>query len=203
MARQNRVLPTGEIVAHPARGTMMGNRGILHDAHGQLGRARWRHPHWICCVLDFRNRQRPIMQPGRYTELFFLDEAVALAAGHRPCAECRRADYLRFRAIWEAEHGTVANAAALDRALHDSRVTRSRAQIRHAAPFRDLPDGAFVLMDGTAQLVLGDALHPFSPSGYGAPAAKPSGQADVLTPAPVITVLKAGFRPILHPSVAF
>ena len=98
MPRQNRVLPTGEIIAHPARGRFMGNRGILHDASGHLGRSRWKLMGWVTCVLDFKGRQRTVMSPGTYTELFFHDEAVALAAGHRPCAECRRADYRAYRA---------------------------------------------------------------------------------------------------------
>ena len=96
MPLQNRVTPGGEIIADPARGTLMGNRGILHDAGQRLGVARWRHPHWIYCRLSFKGRRRAVMAPGRYTELFFLDEASALAAGHRPCYECRREDFLRF-----------------------------------------------------------------------------------------------------------
>src|SRR5688500_15168681 len=98
MPLQNRVTPFGEIEAAPARGLFMGNRGILHDANQQLGRARWRHKSWVTCLLSFKDRRREVMAPRRYTELFFCDEAVALAAGHRPCAECRREDYERFRA---------------------------------------------------------------------------------------------------------
>ena len=197
MARQNRVLPTGDIIADPARGTLMGNRGVLHDAHGQLGRSRWRHPHWICCVLDFKNRQRRIMQPGRYTELFFLDEAVAFAAGHRPCAECRRADYTRFRALWEQAHGPVRNAAALDRALHRARVTRSRAQIRFDSPLDALPDGCFVMWQDRPHLVLGDTLRPYTPAGYGPAIPRPAALSVVLTPRPLVDVLAAGYRPSL------
>lgn len=105
--RQNRVLPTGEVVAIPDRGLFMGNRGILHDTEGRLGGARWKHPHWITCRLTINGRKRTLMAPGRYTELFFLDEAVACAAGHRPCAECRRAEWLTFRAIWAGIFGSV------------------------------------------------------------------------------------------------
>ncbi|MGB8623555.1 MAG: hypothetical protein WCD16_12105, partial [Paracoccaceae bacterium] len=105
MPLQNRVLPTGEIVVHPARADFMGNRGILHGGNRQLGTARWRHKTWITCLLSFKGRKRVPMTPGRYTELFFLDEAVALAAGHRPCAECRRADFLRYRDAWQAATG--------------------------------------------------------------------------------------------------
>jgi hypothetical protein len=174
-----------------------GNRGILHDAHGQLGRARWRHPHWICCVLAFRNRQRPIMQPGRYTELFFLDEAVALAAGHRPCAECRRADYTRFRDLWEQVHGPVPNAATLDRALHRTRVTRSRMQIRFESAFDALPDGCFVMWQDRPHLILGDTLRPYAPAGYGPAITRPATRGTVLTPRPLVDILAAGYRPAL------
>ena len=105
MPLQNRVSPLGEIVATAERGGLMGNRGILHDRDRRLGVSRWKHPHWVCCRLAFLGRHRPVMTPGRYTELFFLDEATALAAGHRPCAECRRADYTRFLDAWTAAHG--------------------------------------------------------------------------------------------------
>lgn len=200
MPLQNRVLPTGEIVANPARGFFMGNRGILHDDDRQLGTARWRHQNWVCCVLDFKGRRRPVMKPGAYTELFFLDEAVALAAGHRPCAECRRAVYLRFRAVWEAVHGPVASAAAIDRHLHRHRVTRTRTQIRHTAPAGSLPHGTFMMLDDVPHLVTPDAVRPYAPSGYGSPRQTPRGMVEVLTPKPIVAVLGAGFRPILHHS---
>ena len=127
----------------------MGNRGILHDAGRRLGRARWRHPHWICCRLSFKGRKRRVMTPGRYTELFFLDEATALAAGHRPCFECRREDFRAFQAAWRRAFGarSEASAPAIDRALHAARVEpRSRRQIRFEAALDDLPDGAFALL---------------------------------------------------------
>ncbi|MDX6748552.1 hypothetical protein SH611_01905 [Geminicoccaceae bacterium 1502E] len=199
-------MPWGEIVAVAARGTLMGNRGILHDARRELGPARWRHPHWVACVLSFRFRHRRVMTPGRYTELFFLDEAVALAAGHRPCAECRRADFRRFAESWQAAFGGERpRAGDIDRVLHRARVEpRTRRQIRHTAPLARLPEGVFVRLaaDGPALLVLGDALLPFAPEGYGAPLPRPEGAtAEVLTPAPTIAVLAASYRPMLHPSV--
>jgi hypothetical protein len=147
MPLQNRVTPTGEIIADPARGTLMGNRGILHDADRRLGSARWRHPHWICCRLRFKGRRREVMAPRRYTELFFLDEATALAAGHRPCAECRREDFRRFQAAWRDAVGAEIAAAAIDRALHAARIDpQTRRQTRFEAALADLPDGAFVLL---------------------------------------------------------
>jgi hypothetical protein len=201
MTRQNRVLPTGEIVADPARGMFTGNRGVLHDDHGRIGAARWRHPHWITCVLALPGRPpRPLMAPGRWTELFFLDEAVSLAAGHRPCAYCRREAFARFRAAWAAADLQGHRAPEIDAVLHSARVRRDRRQVTHDADAADLPDGAFVLCRGSPHLVIGPKLLPFEPSGYGAPEPRPSGTVTVLTPAPTIAVLRAGYRPDLHPS---
>jgi hypothetical protein len=205
---QNRVTPEGDIVADPARGTCIGNRGILHDANGRLGAARWRHPHWICCRLAFKGRQREIMAPGRYTELFFLDEATALAAGHRPCRECRREDFLRFQAAWRRTLPDAdACAPSIDRRLHHARVDpRTRRQIRYAAPLDGLPDGTFVLLPddpSTALLVVGDRLLPWRASGYAPPRPRPSAtQALVLTPRPTVAVLRAGYAASVHPSAA-
>lgn len=202
MPLQNRVLPTGEIVAHPARGTLTGNRGILHAADRTLGRARWRHPHWIVCVLEHpRGRIRVPMTPGTWTELFFLDEAVALAAGHRPCAYCRRAAWQAFREAWEAAGLPPGGAVAVDRMLHAARLFAGGGQRTHAAPWAGLPDGTFVSLGGLSCLVQGDSLRPFAPEGYGRPKERPRrGRATVLTPAPTVAALAAGYRPALHPS---
>lgn len=201
---QNRITPTGEIVADPARGLFMGNRGILHGQHRSLGAARWRHPHWIICRLAFRGRQRKVMAPGRYTELFFLDEATALAAGHRPCAECRREAWLRFRDAWRAAAGaeTERCAPAIDRVLHQARVqSRTRRQVPHEARLGALPDGTFIRHGGALFLVLGDRLLPWHPGGYGRSLRRPADQiVTVLTPRPTVAVLTAGYRPVLHPS---
>jgi hypothetical protein len=197
MPLRNRVTPGGEIIADPARGTLMGNRGVLHDAQQRLGTARWRHPHWISCRLVFKGRWRQVMAPRRYTELFFLDEATALAAGHRPCCECRREDFREFQAAWRRAFGQHAPAPAIDRALHRARVEpRQRRQIRFEAELDDLPDGSFVLLaDAPPLLVRGNLLYPWSPRGYGPPRARGSGRVSVLTPAPTIAVLRAGYRP--------
>ena len=198
MARQNRVWPTGEIVAHPARGLFMGNRGCLHDAAGNLGAARWRHRAWITCALAFRGRRRALMAPGRYTELFFLDEAVACAAGHRPCAECRRAAWQGFAAAWASVFGAM-RAAEIDRALHAARL-EDRTQRRHRAEAATLPEGSMALIGGAAHLIRpGQALR-WGPEGYGGAVPLPRGPVTVLTPEPVIAVLRAGWRPVLHPS---
>lgn len=206
MPRQNRVTPEGEIIATTARGLFLGNRGCLHDGAGRLGAARWRHPHWITCALAFKNRRRALMQPNHWTELFFLDEAVALAAGHRPCAECRRAAFEAFRAALASGLGTAPlPAPRIDRLLHAARVTRSRRQITHAAEIAGLPDGTFLRLPGRPAplLALGDRLLPYAPEGYGTPLPRPAGGvAEVLTPAPTVTALRAGYAPVLHPSAA-
>lgn len=200
MTLQNRVLPTGEIVADPGRGTLTGNRGILHDGR-VLGTRRWTHPHWISCTLDYKGIRRVPMSPGTWTELFFLDEAVALAAGHRPCALCRRPAFAAFCAAWAKGTGLPATAPTIDRTLHAARVTRDRRQVRHQADPRTLPDGAFVLHGGAAHLVLGGRLRAFSTEGYGPAIEMPQVPAiTVLSPAPVVPTLRAGYRPVLHPS---
>jgi hypothetical protein len=204
MPLQNRVTPMGDIIADAARGTLMGNRGILHDANKRLGTARWRHRSWICCRLSFKHRRREVMAPGRYTELFFLDEATALAAGHRPCCECRRDDFRAFQAAWRRAADTPdASADAIDRVLHKARVDpHTRRQIRFEGPLDDLPDGAFILLPGGAPgplLVVGENLLPWRPAGYGAPRPRASGaRCVVLTPEPTLAVLRAGYAPSLH-----
>ncbi|MYM56011.1 hypothetical protein GR167_11910 [Rhodobacteraceae bacterium GS-10] len=201
MPLQNRVLPTGDIVADPGRGLFTGNRGILHRPDGSLGPSRWKHPHWVCCLLRFKDRYHGPMPDRGWTALFFLDEAVALAAGHRPCHECRRADARRFRAAWEDANGSVAGLGDIDKALHRARVRRDRQQVRHEARAENLPDGTFILASDPA-LVLGDVIYQFTPAGYAAKQTRPSGMVTVLTPAPTVRALAAGYRPVLHPSAA-
>ena len=199
MPRQNRVTPEGEILSVAARGLLMGNRGCLHDAGANLGAARWRHPHWVCCVLAFKGRKRALMQPRRYTELFFLDEAVALAAGHRPCAECRRADYERFRVAFPG--GPLA-APEMDRVLHAARVFQGRQQV-FVSDINALPDGVYVKIPTRREALLlhGSRLLPYAPQGYGAAIPRPlNGTVTVLTPRPTVAALAAGYRPVLHPS---
>ncbi|QDY68764.1 hypothetical protein [Qingshengfaniella alkalisoli] len=196
MTLQNRVLPTGEIVADPVRGTVMGNRGILHSDDRTLRTARWTHPHWIICRLDFKNRRREVMAPQRYTELFFYDEAVALSAGHRPCAECRRGAYNRFLECWAVAFGNKPSADKMDRTLHHARVqSRTRRQIIHEADIESLPTGVFIAHGETVGVIRARHFVPFIGPGYGAPKPVPAGRAVVLTPAPTVAVLKAGYRP--------
>jgi len=201
---QNRVTPTGEIVADPGRGTMMGNRGCLHAPDRTLGKARWRSKLWIACVLEWKNVRRDPMPPGRWTALFFLDEATAFAAGHRPCAYCRRADYVRFGDAWIAAHALAERprAGELDAQLHRERVDpRTRRQATRPASFGALPDGAMVRHAGRPALVLGPHLLPWSFAGYGPPIAVPRGaDVELLTPPSTVAAIAAGYRPKLHPT---
>lgn len=191
MALQNRVLATGEIVADPARGLFMGNRGgCLHDGQRQLGRARWKGRAWITCLLAFKGRRRELMAPGQYTELFFLDEAVALAAGHRPCAECRRTDFKAFQAAL----GGV-RAPEMDASLHVARLD-GRGQRRFVADVLDVPDGTIVDVQGP-HLKWQGQLHPCSAAGYGAARSVGAGMVSVMTPAPTVEALRAGYVPVV------
>jgi hypothetical protein len=204
MARQNRVTPLSEITADPAWALVFGNRGCLHD---DAGRVRRHHAGraWIACRLTFKDRRRALNQPGRYTELFFLDDATALAAGHRPCAECRREDFRRFAGLWLADRSERALAAAIDARLHVERLTGGGRQRHHERAFDDLPDGVFVLFEGSPWLVRGDELLRWTPAEYADATSRPSGrQATVITPRSVVAVLRRGWRPtavpFLHPS---
>ena len=198
--RANRVQPDGAFLATAARGQFTGNRGILHDESGAMRRARWRHKAWITCTIRPRPGRAalPMAAPGHYTPLFFLDEAVACAAGHRPCAECRRAVWRDFAVAWGRAFGTVPRAPEVDAALHKARIDpATRGQRRHEALARTLPDGAFILLGGRAHLIRGGQAWPHAPGGYEAPCPLPGGAITVLTPAPLIAVMRAGWRPVL------
>ena len=199
MPLQNRVTPFGDIVALEGRGTLMGNRGILHDAARRIVRP-WQVRRWIACRTEFRGRRRAIMQPHTYTELFFLDEAAAFAAGHRPCAECRYADYRRFRTLWAQRRGVTAGADEIDRVLHADRVV-ARTKRTYLADVATLPDGAYIALNGTALLVWSGALHAWSALGYTKRIARPArGAVVVLTPRSAVEILQAGYLPAIHPS---
>src|SRR5438132_4099488 len=191
MPLQNRVTPLGELIADPARGLVYGNRGCLHDAQGRI-RRRWATKRWISCRLSFRGWHRqPLLQPGRFTELFFLDEATAFAAGHRPCALCRREDYNRFLELTGAS-----SADEIDARLHDERLG-PRPEARP-----DLPGGAFVLLEGEPWLVTHESLRRWTPAGYTDARTKIGGA--LITPPSIVEVLRAGWSsnavPLLHPS---
>lgn len=202
MARRNRVTPEGAIIADPARGLLTGNRGILCDAAGTLVRtARGRA--WICCLLEFRGHRQPLASDRSWTPLFFLDETVALAAGHRPCALCRREAYTAFRDAWARAAGTAPpKASEMDRALHDARSAPGPgAKATFRADPAALPDGTFLRGSSGPALLLGPHLLPWTPAGYGPALPRPDGaEVTVLTPRPAVAVLAAGYRPLLHPS---
>jgi len=201
---QNRVTPAGEIVAVPARGLLMGNRGCLHDADRKLGAARWRSKLWICCVLDRQGRRRDPMPPGGWTALFFLDEATALAAGHRPCGYCRRPAYRAYAEAWRVARGLVVppGAGDMDVRLHAERVDpRSRRQRTSRALAATLPGGVMVHHDGVPGLLAGGRVLPWSFAGYAAPVAlREDETVEVLTPPSSVAAIAAGYRPLLHPS---
>jgi hypothetical protein len=209
MPRQNRVTPFGDIVAVPERGTLMGNRGCLHDDAGRIRRP-WQDRRWIACVTDFRGRKRQLMTPGHYTELFFLDEATSLAAGHRPCAECRRGRFNDFRHAWRAAHGAggshLPTAGAMDDRLHAERVSPDCSKRCFTAMLAGLPDGVMVrhdLWDDTAHLVLGDRLLAWSAGGYIGRVARPDDlEVGVLTPESTVRAIRAGYAPDLHPTAS-
>lgn len=200
MALRNRVTPFGEIVAVAGRGLLMGNRGVLHDADRTIVRDS-QVRRWIACRLEFRGRHRHVMSPGTWTELFFLDEATALAAGHRPCAECRHADYRRFQAAWQHGRSSPASADAMDAVLHPERRVRAWVKRTHQAPFESLPDGTFVALEGLAWLVQGDRILAWSADGYTQRSVRPpAGSVTVLTPPSIVAVLRAGYAAEVHPT---
>lgn len=198
MPLQNRVTPFGDLTISPARGTLMGNRGgRFHSDERSLTARRRAAKQWICCVLDFKGRQRDVW--GRfYTELFFLDEVTAFAAGHRPCFECRRKDAQAFAALFPGPH----KAPAMDTVLHAERLDE-RAKRRHRRAIDALPDGAMMAFDDGAYAVRGKNLLRWSPSGYDKKRARPSGlDVDVLTPPAILTVLTKGYALLWHPSAS-
>ena len=196
--------PFGELVAHPARGLVYGNRGCLHDGSGRI-RRQWAVRRWIACRLEFKGWHRgPLLQPGKFTELFFLDEATAFAAGHRPCALCRREDYVRFGEMWASSHGGRAGADAIDEVLHGERVdVETRTRRLHRVALDDLPQGAFVVENEAAWLVCGSELLRWTPAGYTDREPRHTGATSLLTPPSLVDVFRAGWEPVvpfLHPT---
>ena len=198
MSLQNRVSPYGVLFRTPARGTMMGNRGgCIHDDRREIVRI-FKSRRWIACVLEFKDRHRVVMTPNLYTELFFLDEAVALAAGHRPCAECRRERYNAFRAAWGS---ALPSADEMDLVLHPARIDSAGGKVTWNTPWQSLPDGAFVDLGGDAWLVRGNALLLWTPQGYARRESRPaSGSVTVLTPKPIVECLMRGYLAGIHAS---
>ncbi|MGH6728340.1 MAG: hypothetical protein ACREB8_17620 [Pseudolabrys sp.] len=200
MPLQNRVDPFGELFAASARGLLMGNRGgRIHTDEQRLTTRRWSSRQWICCVLEFNGRHRDVW--GRYyTELFFLDEVTALAAGHRPCFECRRKDAKHFAMLFSGKKR--ASAPVMDDILHAERLT-GKAKRLHRRALDTLPDCAMIALEGSAFAVRGGRVFPWTPSGYGPAQPHPfAGDVDVLTPPSILAVLARGYPPLWHPSAS-
>jgi hypothetical protein len=202
MPLQNRVTPTGDIVADPHRGLFTGNRGIIHDtATRTLLRKRWSGPAWITCLCEFRGWRRKVMGRRSWTELFFLDEATAFAAGHRPCFFCRRDDANRFRAAWQQGNGVSSIFTRdMDAVLHRERLDHGKKRL-HPLPMtvEELPDGAMVQAGAESFLMVQGRALPWSMAGY-RKAENAIANAMLLTPPSTLRALDAGYRPVLHPS---
>jgi len=203
MPRQNRVTPDGDLIAVPDRGLFWGNRGVLVDSAGRLARYS-RGKAWAICVLEFKGRRRALWTPGRLTELFFLDEVTGLAAGHRPCGECRYRDYQAFKRSWAAAFGGgVPGVAEIDARLHADRLLRPGVRRSYTAPLPELPDGVMVSVGGAPWLVWGGKLLAWTSGGYrDSFPADPATPVTVITPRATVAVLAAGYRPVTHPSAA-
>jgi hypothetical protein len=202
MPLQNRVTPQGDIIADPHRGLFTGNRGIIHDpANKTLLKKRWSSPAWLTCVCEFRGRRREVMGGRSWTELFFLDEATAFAAGHRPCFYCRRDDANRFRAAWEQGNGAAdLRAPEIDAVLHRERLDHGKKRLHPLPmPLQQLPDGAMVQADGESYLVAQGRPLQWSTSGYRKASVSVT-DATLLTPPSTVRAFLAGYRPVLHGS---
>jgi hypothetical protein len=224
---QNRVNPFGEIIRTPARGSLMGNRGVIHSEHQQITRP-WRLKAWITCVLEFKGKWRKVMTPNRWTELFFFDEATAFSAGHRPCFECRRADALRFKRAWlagnpEQKFNEKTPIAFIDEILHRERIAKDGSKIRHEEKLAALPNGTFIDLNNAPYLVWAGQLYKWTPEGYSLEATVPGNRTSampepgsrkteahnsqnpspdsivrVLTPRSIVNAFRAGYIPAIR-----
>ena len=204
MPLQNRVTPSGDIIATPHRGLFTGNRGIIHDPVSKTLTRRWAGKAWLTCVCEFRGRRREVMGGRSWTELFFLDEATAFAAGHRPCFFCRRDDANRFRAAWEAGNGIGrVFARDIDAVLHRERLAGGNKRL-HALSMllEELPDGAMVQQETESYLIAQRQAWRWSPAGYRAGENITLRDARLLTPPSTLRAMSAGYRPVLHPSAS-
>ena len=197
---QNRVTPFGEIIKSKARGNLMGNRGVIHNDRGEIAHM-FRHKAWISCVLEFKGRRRTVMTPGHWTELFFLDEATAFAAGHRPCFECRKEDANRFKSCWISGNPTYdftmkTSIREIDEVIHRERIDKAKQKVTHNRTSSEIPEGTFIEVDSRPYLFKSGKLHLWTPFGY----------EDVipllgvtthtlLTPSSVVNAFRAGYEP--------
>ncbi|MGI9480829.1 MAG: hypothetical protein ACR2OR_00570 [Hyphomicrobiales bacterium] len=203
MPLQNRVDPYGHIHADAARGLFFGNRGgRFHRPDKTLTSRRWANRAWISCVLEFKQRQRQVMSPGSYTELFFLDEVTALSAGHRPCFECRYKRANEFLRLYATSRGEKQRpyAGEFDKIAHAARLN-GRKKRTYSASISSLPNGTMIVHEGTPHAVYEENLLAWSFSGYTTAEHRPhSGRVEVLTPEPFVEILTAGYEPVFHPS---
>jgi len=197
---QNRVDPFGNIVRTSARGLWMGNRGLLHDDQQNLVRP-FRLKAWLICVLEFKGRQRKVMSPRLYTELFFMDEATAFAAGHRPCSECRRADFNKFKSLWlksNPEYGFAerVHIAEIDNILHSERMDEKGAKVTYTEAIENIPDGTFIAFNAKPFMIANGLMFAWTPYGYEQGMALPETESvTVLTPRSVVNTFRAGYLP--------
>ncbi len=207
MPRQNRVLPNGSIIADPARGRLTGNRGCLHDTDGRMTGRRWTNKAWISCLPEFKGWTRPINPPGRWTQLFFTDDLVALSAGHRPCHTCRRAAYLVFQQAFGAawpQIGPKPKAKQMDAVLHAARVDpATRNKRTYPAKLSTLPDGVFLTLQDESQIYLWwqETLLAWSFAGLRPVEQRPNSPINVLTPEAIVRMLALGFQPEFVPMI--
>jgi len=206
MPLQNRVDPCGVIFRTTARGTFIGNRGgAIHGDRSEIVR-QFKSRRWIACLLEFKGIRRQVMSPRCYTELFFLDEAVALAAGHRPCAECRRERFNAFKNAWKRSEPDRADpllAPEIDAELHRARIDSRGRNVTYQASLNSLPDGCFVQIDGSSYLVWDESLLLWSPQGYLKEDRRPAGlTVTVLTPEPIVECIRRGYQPEIHKSAS-
>jgi hypothetical protein len=197
---QNRVDPNGNIIKTPARGAWMGNRGVIHNLDKEIIRP-FKLKAWISCLLQFKGWHRPVMAPNRYTELFFMDEATAFAAGHRPCAECRRDDFKKFKTLWikgnpEYQFNEKTRISEIDDIIHKERIDSNYSKITYRENLHNLPNGAFVCYENEAYLVKDAKLYCWSPSGYKNVIDPPEAhQFEVLTPKSIVNTIQSGYLP--------
>jgi hypothetical protein len=196
----NRVDPFGNIILTRARGTFMGNRGVIHNKDNQITHA-FKHKAWIICVLEFKGRKRTVMAPDRWTELFFLDEATAFAAGHRPCFECRREDATKFKSCWidgnpEHHFNTKTSIQLIDEVIHRQRIDGDKKKVTHQLLSPDIPEGTFITLNGDPYIFSKQKLHRWTPFGYENTIALPEGSAvTLLTPPSIVNAFRAGYEP--------
>jgi len=205
MPLQNRVDPWGNIFATSARGTLLGNRGILHNGKKQIVKA-YQHQSWVTCRLKFKNRKRKLMTPNNYTELFFLDEATAFASGHRPCCECRRKRYLEFKDYWVRanlkEQVNGIKISVINKLMHKDRINKGK-KITYKANLKELPDGTIFSYNRSAYLTFESKIYLWSFEGYSfSQSVNIPHEVDVLTPKSIVNIFRLDFKPEIHKSIA-